>query len=180
MISAMVGMVMIRMTAGHADILSRICGRGVGGHEDVNNKVAIGALNQIPAGAFSTKPGIQVSRMAASENDLYLLNAENGEVLRAVPSGSGGFELDTTFNCKPGGNNNAGPLVDILTLPITNIFGATVLGIDAIGNLLYEIGQRSALSARIRSSLFDRAKPGVGQPMEPGGHRGTGPRGRPS
>lgn len=87
--------------------------------------------------AFSTKPGIQVSRMAASENDLYLLNAENGEVLRAVPSGSGGFELDTTFNCKPGGNNNAGPLVDILTLPITNIFGATVLGIDAIGNLLY-------------------------------------------
>ena len=87
--------------------------------------------------AFSSKPGIQVSRMAASENDLYLLNAVNGDVLRAIPSGSGGFELDTTFDCRPGSNNTAGPLVDILALPITNIYGATVLGIDAVGNLLY-------------------------------------------
>lgn len=87
--------------------------------------------------AFSANLGIDVSRMAASENDLYLLNAVNGEVLRAIPSGNGGFELDTTFNCKPGVGNAAGPLVDILTLPITNIYGATVLGIDAVGNLLY-------------------------------------------
>lgn len=87
--------------------------------------------------AFSTKLGIDVSRMVASENDLYLLNAANGEVLRAIPAGNGGFELDTTFNCRPGSNNNAGPLVDILTLPITNIYNATVLGIDAVGNLVY-------------------------------------------
>lgn len=87
--------------------------------------------------AFSAKLGIDVSRMAASENDLYLLNAANGEVLRAIPSGNGGFELDTTFNCRPGVGNNAGPLVDILVLPITNIYSATVLGIDAVGNLLY-------------------------------------------
>jgi hypothetical protein len=87
--------------------------------------------------AFSSKLGIDVSRMAASENDLYLLNAANGEVLRAIPSGNGGFELDTTFNCKPGVGNSAGALVDILALPITNIYGATVLGIDAVGNLLY-------------------------------------------
>ncbi|GAB1469215.1 hypothetical protein MASR2M66_00910 [Chloroflexota bacterium] len=87
--------------------------------------------------AFSTRLGIDVSRMAASEKDLYLLNAANGEVLRATPAGNGGFELDTNFDCKPGINNPAGPLVDILTLPITNIYGATVLGIDAAGNLLY-------------------------------------------
>jgi len=87
--------------------------------------------------AFSAKLGINVSRMAASENDLYLLNAENGEVLRAIPAGNGGFQLDTTFSCKPGSNNNAGPLVDILTLPLTNIYNATVLGIDAGGNLVY-------------------------------------------
>ncbi|MBI3167473.1 MAG: hypothetical protein HYZ22_03285, partial [Chloroflexi bacterium] len=87
--------------------------------------------------AFSAKLGIDVSRMAATENDLYLLNAANGEVLRAIPSGNGGFELDTTFNCKPGVGNTAGALVDILALPITNIYGATVLGIDAVGNLLY-------------------------------------------
>lgn len=87
--------------------------------------------------AFSTKLGINVSRMAASENDLYLLNAENGEVLRAIPAGNGGFQLDTTFSCKPGSNNSAGPLVDILTLPLTNIYNANVLGIDAAGNLVY-------------------------------------------
>lgn len=87
--------------------------------------------------AFSAKPNIEVSRMAATENDLYLLNAANGEVMRAIPSGGGGFELDTTFDCRPGSNNNAGQLVDILTLPITNIYGATVLGIDAVGNLVY-------------------------------------------
>jgi hypothetical protein len=87
--------------------------------------------------AFSAKPGIEVSRMAASDDDLYLLDAANGEVLRAFPSGNGGFELDPTFDCKPGVNNTADPLVDILTLPITNIYGATVLGIDAAGNLLY-------------------------------------------
>jgi hypothetical protein len=87
--------------------------------------------------AFGSKPGIDISRMAATENDIYMLNAANGEVLRALPSGNGGFELDTTFDCKPGVNNNAGPLVDILALPITNIYGASVLGIDAAGNLVY-------------------------------------------
>lgn len=89
--------------------------------------------------AFSSKLGIDVSRMAASEKDLYLLNAANGEVLRAFPSGSGGFELDTAFNCKPGvyGNYTVGPLVDILALPVVNFINATVLGIDAAGNLLY-------------------------------------------
>ncbi|MBI3166074.1 MAG: hypothetical protein HYZ24_15435 [Chloroflexi bacterium] len=87
--------------------------------------------------AFSANPNIEVSRMAATENDLYLLNAATGEVMRAFPSGSGGFELDTTFDCRPGSNNSAGQLVDILTLPITNIYGATVLGIDSVGNLVY-------------------------------------------
>lgn len=87
--------------------------------------------------AFSSKPGIEISRMAAAGNDLYLLNAANGEVLRALPSGGGGFELDTTFNCKPGNGLAVGPLVDILALPITNIYDAAVLGIDAGGNLLY-------------------------------------------
>lgn len=87
--------------------------------------------------AFSANPGIQVSRIAATENDLYLLNAANGEVMRAIPSGAGGFELDTTFDCRPGSNNNAGPFVDILTLPITNIYSATVLALDAAGNLVY-------------------------------------------
>lgn len=89
--------------------------------------------------AFSAKPNIDISRMAASEDDLYLLNAANGEAMRAIPAGNGGFQLDTTFNCRPGvyGGVTVGPLVDILSLPVTSFINATLLGIDASGNLLY-------------------------------------------
>ena len=90
--------------------------------------------------AFSGGLGVEISRMAASESDLFLLNAEKGEALRAQPSASGrGFQIDTSFNCKPGvyGNYTVGPLVDILTLPVLNSINATLLGIDAAGNLLY-------------------------------------------
>lgn len=91
--------------------------------------------------AFSSKLGVEVSRMAASETDLFMLNAASGEMLRAVPSasGRGGFQLDTAFNCKPGAYGGAavGPLVDILALPGFASNPALALGIDAGGNLLY-------------------------------------------
>jgi len=102
--------------------------------------------------AFSSKPGIDISRMAANESELFLLNAVTGDVLRAVPTGGGrGFELDTSFNCKPGvyGSYTVGPLVDILAFPGLNSLNATMLGIDASGNLLYcgagKVGQAAPL-----------------------------------
>lgn len=97
--------------------------------------------------AFTAKPGIEISRMAAGDDGLYLLDAANGEALRAFPAGGGGFQMDSTFNCKPGvyGNYTVGPLVDILALPVVNFIDATLLGIDANGNLLYckpgQVGQ---------------------------------------
>jgi hypothetical protein len=85
--------------------------------------------------AFSSKPNIQVSRMVASGRDLYMLNAVTGEVARAFPAASGrGFQMDTTFTCN---HANAGPLVDMAPLPAINIHNATLLGIDAGGNLVY-------------------------------------------
>ncbi|NOH04756.1 MAG: hypothetical protein HND47_23685 [Chloroflexi bacterium] len=89
--------------------------------------------------AFSAGLDVNVSRMAANEKELYLLNAENGHALRAIPSGGGGFELDDTFICGPGeyGDNVVGALVDILALPVVNLNNAALLGIDANGNLLY-------------------------------------------
>lgn len=88
--------------------------------------------------AFSRGLGIEISRMAATESDLYLLDARTGEVLRAQLTGRG-FQLDTAFNCKPGpyGAYQVGPLVDILALPLLNSVNASVLGADAAGNLLY-------------------------------------------
>jgi hypothetical protein len=88
--------------------------------------------------AFSTGLGIQISRMAATENDLYLLDARTGEILHAQLSAHG-FQKDATFSCKPGsyGGYQVGPLVDILALPLLNSVKATVVGVDAGGNLLY-------------------------------------------
>ncbi len=89
--------------------------------------------------AFSNKLDIEISRMTASESDIYMLNAANGEVTRATPAPKGGYLKDDKFECKPGVYNNytVGPLVDILVLPGSNLQSATILGIDASGNLLY-------------------------------------------
>ncbi len=90
--------------------------------------------------AFSSKPGIDISRMAANETDLFLLNAVTGEALRAFPAAGGrGFQIDSNFNCRPGeyGSYTVGQLVDILALPGLNSFNATLLGIDSNGYLLY-------------------------------------------
>jgi len=61
-------------------------------------------------------------------------------VIRAVPAqNKGGYEVDTTFTCKQGVYDNftVGSLVDILILPAVNLQHATILGVDASGNLLY-------------------------------------------
>lgn len=89
--------------------------------------------------AFTTRLNIQISRLAAAESDLYLLDAEKGEVLRAQYITTRGFQIDSAFTCKPGeyGAYQVGPLVDILALPLYNLANATVLGVDASGTLLY-------------------------------------------
>jgi hypothetical protein len=76
--------------------------------------------------------------MAATENDLYLLDAQEGEIIHAQMTGHG-FQRDANFSCKPGmyGGYQVGPLVDILALPLLNSVKATVVGVDAGGNLLY-------------------------------------------
>jgi hypothetical protein len=80
----------------------------------------------------------QISRLAASESDLYMLDDETGKILHASFTGRG-LELDKTFTCEPGsyGGYQVTSLVDILALPKVNSLNATVLGIDANGNLLY-------------------------------------------
>jgi len=89
--------------------------------------------------AFSNGLGIEISRMAATESDLYLLDAKTGEELRASISANGNFQIDKTFNCKPGeyGSYKVGPLQDILAMPLMNMANATLLGVDRAGNLLY-------------------------------------------
>lgn len=95
-------------------------------------------LEFIPAFTNGLGGSVQISRMAASESDLYMLNAENSAILHASFNGRS-LEYDAAFNCQPGthGGVQVGTLVDILALPKANAYGASVLGIDTNGALLY-------------------------------------------
>jgi hypothetical protein len=76
----------------------------------------------------------EVSRIVANDTDLYLLNKQGGNVLRATLTGRG-YEIDPNFTCGP--NPKIGPLIDIAPLPKGNSFKATILAMDVNGNLLY-------------------------------------------
>jgi hypothetical protein len=109
------------------------------GREAESNLDALHGITRLQFNpAFSNGLDIDISRMAAAESDLYLLDARTGEVLHAQLT-SRGFQLDMAFNCTPGpyGAYQVGPLVDILALPLLNSVNASVVGTDAAGNLLY-------------------------------------------
>ena len=92
----------------------------------------------MPAFANGISNASQISRLAASESDLYMLDAQRGSILHASFTGRS-LEMDATFNCQPGthAGREVGEIVDILALPKVNAVGATVLGIDTTGSLLY-------------------------------------------
>ena len=95
-------------------------------------------LEFIPAFANRLGNITEISRMAASESDLYMLDAEKGSILHATFTGRS-LELDSTFSCQPGSyaGYQVDKLVDLLALPKRNAVSANVLGIDATGQLLY-------------------------------------------
>jgi len=91
--------------------------------------------------AFSTSlsKNLQVLRMAATETDIYLLDATSGSVLRGIFNGQN-FDLDGSFQCGPGTYKNGiqvEKLIDIVALSRSIANEATILGIDAAGKLLY-------------------------------------------
>jgi hypothetical protein len=105
---------------------------------NLDNLMGVVRLEFMPAFANGVGNSRQISRMAASESDLYMLDAQEGDILHASFTGRS-LELDGTFNCQPGSYSGyqVGTLVDILALPKVNAVNATVLGIDGSGNLLY-------------------------------------------
>lgn len=116
---------------------------------NLDQLLGIQRMNFFPA--FSGGVNAQISRLAANEIDLYMLDAERGHVLHASQVGRN-FEMDEAFRCGPGdyGGYQVGPIVDILILPRLNSLNAAVLGIDAGGNLLYcspgQVGQAIPLA----------------------------------
>ncbi len=104
----------------------------------LDNLDGIVRVNFSPAIVGGLDRTLQIDRMAATNTDLYLLDAVRGNVIRAS-LGSQGYEIDTNFVCGPGqyGTINVGKLLDIEALQMSNDYNARVMGIDANGVLLY-------------------------------------------
>ncbi|MCX7609422.1 MAG: hypothetical protein N2049_09430 [Anaerolineales bacterium] len=104
----------------------------------LDNLDGILRLSFAPAIVNGLDRAINVSALAATNNDLYLLDATQGEVLRYYLT-SQGYQADTAFVCRPGtyGDVTVGPLVDILAAPKVNPYNATLMALDGEGTLLY-------------------------------------------
>jgi hypothetical protein len=95
-----------------------------------------------PAVVGGLPTGVVISRIVPGDQELYLLDAAQGLVIRAEQT-ERGYELDPSFLCGPGAQN--GPLVDIALLPRQDLHPSfsedsevpRLLGVDANGNLLY-------------------------------------------
>jgi hypothetical protein len=80
---------------------------------------------------------INITRIVATTTDIYMLNGKEGNVIHAIMTGRG-YEIDPNFECGATyGPINVGPLVDISELPPGSFENASLLGMDANGNLLY-------------------------------------------
>jgi hypothetical protein len=88
--------------------------------------------------AAAVDRSVTVTRMAATDTDLYLLDSGHGTILRAFKINTG-YQMDASFQCGPGGygGQQVGPLIDLAAMPGGNTHNATVLGMDAAGTLLY-------------------------------------------
>jgi hypothetical protein len=86
---------------------------------------------------------VDIQRMLATGSELYMLDGNDGSVLRATLTGSGQYTMDDDYRCGPGqyGGDIVVELVDIAALPRPTLEGATLVAIDSNGILLYCSGE---------------------------------------
>ncbi len=91
-----------------------------------------------PAIAGGLSRNVRISQMAATDTDLYILDSTRGSVMRATLADQI-YEMDTSFQCEPGSYESVtvGPLIGLKALPMSNVYNARVLAMDAHGTLLY-------------------------------------------
>jgi hypothetical protein len=105
--------------------------------ENLDNLDAVKRLDYQQAIVGGLDPGVRITQMVATATDLYMLNSEQGSVIRAIMTGRG-YEIDPNFQCGPTyGPVDVGPLVDIVELPPGSFEDASLLAMDSNGNLLY-------------------------------------------
>jgi len=105
--------------------------------QNLDSLDAIKRLDYQQAIVGGLDPAVRVTQIVATATDLYLLDASQGSVLRAIMTGRG-YEIDPDFQCGPTyGPIDVGPLIDIAELPPGSFENAILLGMDANANLLY-------------------------------------------
>jgi len=126
---------------------------------NLDNLDAIVRLDYQQAIVGGLDSAVRVTRMVATATDLYLLNAAQGSVLRAIITGRG-YEIDPNFQCGPTfGPIDVGPLIDIAELQPGAFEDASLLGLDANGNLLYCV-----IGSQPYSAAMAPPNTGFGQP----------------
>lgn len=92
----------------------------------------------------------KITRIVAKLNQVYLLDSSQGRILSMTRTTTGGYEVNSFFNCGPGRAGSAliGPLVDLVELPVNNELNAEILGIDAGGNLVYCASNKTGYDSR--------------------------------
>ena len=108
-------------------------------------------LEMIEAVPGGLKAGSNISQIVANSTELYLLDDKSGTVKRYSMESSG-YEPDESFDCGPNPDNplnTLGPLVDIVPVNKNNSFKATILAIDASGNIEYCIPGESGVTSSL-------------------------------
>jgi hypothetical protein len=105
--------------------------------ESLDQLDAIERLDYQPALLDKLDDGVQITRVVADSGEIYLLNSTQGNVYRAILTGQG-YDLDPSFQCGPqAAAGTIGQLVDITPLPKGDPSGASILGMDLNGGLIY-------------------------------------------
>lgn len=103
-----------------------------------------------PASGVGFEQDVNITRILAKLNQVYLLDSSQGRILSMTRITTGGYEINPFFNCGPGkaGGTYIGPLIDLAELPVNNDLNAEVLGIDAGGNLVYCASNKTGFDSR--------------------------------
>ena len=120
-------------------------------HLDVLQGVTRVQIQPTVAGGLDRR--MDISRLVVSSSeDLYALDRGTGRVLRLIATRPD-YQVDTSFVCGPGkyGSVILDKLIDIDIISSNNSLNATVLGIDANGNLLLCIPGGQSIGIKLQS-----------------------------
>ena len=103
---------------------------------DLDGLDLVRRLDYQPAIVGGLPEAVKITRIVNSDSDIYLLDSQGGNVMRAFPTNQG-YQVDPAFQCGPGIPANVGPLIDLSPWPVGSNPAASVVAMDANGMLLF-------------------------------------------